>query len=83
MPLTSEGGLVFGPRACGEVFTFGLVKKLAEKAFMHLQRLVDEYRGCVENGGNQRGVTTLRTEGAQMGRISPIPSRAICTKRFW
>jgi hypothetical protein len=48
----------------------GLVKKFAEKAFMHLQRLVDEYRGCVENSGNQRGVTTLRTEGTQMGRIS-------------
>ena len=53
----------------GEVFTLGLVKKLAEKAFVHLQRLVDEYRGRIEDSGNQRGVTTLRTEGAQMGRI--------------
>jgi hypothetical protein len=37
---------------------------------MHHQRLVDEYRGCVENGGNERGVTTLGTEGTQMGHIS-------------
>src|ERR1700730_8843369 len=66
----------------GEVFTLGLVKKLAEKAFMHLQRLVDEYRGRVEDSGNQCGVTTLRTKGAQMGRIVPPNSRAIWTKRF-
>lgn len=36
----------------GEVFTLGLIKKLAEKAFVHLQRLVDEYRGRVEDSGN-------------------------------
>ena len=51
------------------MFAFGLFKKLAEKAFMHPQRLVDEYRGRVEDSGNQRGVPTLRTEGAQMSRI--------------
>jgi hypothetical protein len=27
----------------GQLFTFGLVKKLAEKVFMHLLRLVDEF----------------------------------------
>ena len=36
---------------------------------MPSQCLVDEYRGRVEDSGNQRGVTTLRTEGAQMSRI--------------
>jgi hypothetical protein len=36
---------------------------------MHPQPLVDEYRGRVEDSGNQRGVPTLRTEGTQMSRI--------------
>src|SRR5260221_11943604 len=59
----------------GEVVTLGLVKKLAEKAFVHLQRLFDEYRGRVEAGGNLRGVPTLRPGGAQRGRsVSGTPS---------
>src|ERR1700726_4732907 len=51
----------------GEVFMLGLIKKLAEEAFVHLQRLVDEYRGG--------SVATLQVARDRLAGCSSWPLR--------